>query len=398
MYSRNRSCFRHWPFVLPVLSLLLLGGCAEESLDEAVDVARPVKTVVVPAPAEGGERKFPARIEAAQKAELSFRVPGKVQQLDVKQGDQVSAGQVLAKLDATDFEITVADRQAVFDKARKDYLRGKGLVDDGHISRTDFDRMESEFKSAGAALRQAKQDLAYTELRAPFDGRLAKRHIERFEEVQAKQPVFSVRGTKTLEFIIDVPEDLIKPIDLDADVPVYAAFGAGLEERFPLNFKEVATRADPDTQTFETRFTMPAPEGLTLLPGMTATVIADMRQFVDDDQAFFLPATAIAADSALAPFVWVVDQEAGTVRKQPVKLGRLLGTEIAVTGDITPGQHVVTAGTGYLQEGMRVRTVAQSEQAKPRADDVQLMLDPKSPLAKPARNTAASGDTPGADQ
>jgi multidrug efflux pump subunit AcrA (membrane-fusion protein) len=92
--------------------LSLLAGCAEEVPEEQVEVARPVKTLVVAAPETGGERKFPARIEAVRKAELSFRVPGKVQELDVKEGDEVSEGQVLAKLDTTDFEIVLADRQA----------------------------------------------------------------------------------------------------------------------------------------------------------------------------------------------------------------------------------------------------------------------------------------------
>jgi RND family efflux transporter MFP subunit len=270
--------------VLPVFSLFLLGGCAEEPPDKAVDVARPIKTLVALAPTAVGGRKFPARIDAAQKAELSFRVPGKVQQLDVKLGDPVRAGQVLAKLDTTDFEIIVADRQVVFNKTRKDYLSGKVLVNKGHISRTDFDRMVSEFKSAGAALRQAKQDLVYTELKAPFDGLLAKRHIERFEEVQTKQPIFSVRATKTLEFIFDVPEDLLKLLNLDADPPVYATFGSKPGERFPLIFKDMAARADPDTQTFEARYTMPARQGVTLLPGITATVIADFRQFADNER------------------------------------------------------------------------------------------------------------------
>lgn len=174
MARYSSSFFAERSVLFPVLSLLsLLAGCAEEASEEEVDVARPVKTLVVEAPEAGGERKFPARIDAVRKAELSFRVPGKVQELNVKEGVRITEGQVLAQLDTTDFKITLADRQATYDRTLKDYNRAKELVKNGFLSRTDFDKKESEFKSAEAALRQAKQDLAYTELKAPFDGLLA---------------------------------------------------------------------------------------------------------------------------------------------------------------------------------------------------------------------------------
>lgn len=383
MHAHDQVCLLRWRMLLPVVALLVLSsGCAEQAEEEEVDVVRPVKTLVIAAPEAGGERKFPARIDAVRKAELSFRVSGKVEELNVKEGDPVTEGQVLAKLDTTDFEIALADRQATYDNARKDYERAKELVEKGFLSRTDFDKKESEFRSAEAALRQAKQDLAYTELKAPFDGLLAKRHIERFEQVQVKQQAFSLRGTEELEFVFDVPEGIMKPLEVEeVEIPVYATFDVKPGERFPLAFREAATRADPKTQTFEVRYTMRTPRDFTLLPGMTATVTADLRGVFDDEQLFFLPVTAIAADSKLAPFVWVVDEASGEVAMQPVELGRMVGNEIAVTAELEPGQHVVTAGTGYLAEGMAVRTVDQPEQARPRPDDLPLMLEPDSPAA-----------------
>ena len=222
MARRSQYPCPHWSILFPLASFLFLAGCAEEAPEEQVDVARPVKTLVVATPETSGERKFPARIEAVRKAELSFRVPGKVQELNVKEGDEISESQVLAKLDTTDFEIVLADRQASYDRNLKDYNRAKEFIKGGFLSRTDFDKKESEFKSARAALRQAKQDLAYTELKAPFDGLLARRYIERFEQIQAKQPVFSLRGTDQLEFIFDVPESIVKMLQLETEVPVYS--------------------------------------------------------------------------------------------------------------------------------------------------------------------------------
>ena len=204
---------RHPAILLSMLpTLLLLAGCGEEPAPEVRDVTRPVKTLLIEAPESGGVRNFPARIDAGHKAELAFRVQGKVQEVLVKEGERVAEGQELAKLDPKDFQIVVNDRQATFDNAKKNFNRAKGLIEKGHISKMDYDRLEAEFKNARAALESARQDLEYTNLNAPFAGTIAKRHIERFEEVQAKQTVLSLQHVQQLEVKFDVPESIIRGI------------------------------------------------------------------------------------------------------------------------------------------------------------------------------------------
>ncbi len=199
-------------------------------------------------------RSFPARIEAARRAELGFRVSGTVKELLFKEGDNVPEGATIARLDPTDFRIVLADRQAVFDNAQRNFRRANDLIGAGNISKLDFDRMEANFKSADAALKQARQDLAYTELKAPFAGRLAKRYVERFEEVMAKMSVVSLQQSDALDVKIDVPEALVRTIRAErAEVPdaaqpqteAWAEFEGMPEQRFALTVKEVSTRADP---------------------------------------------------------------------------------------------------------------------------------------------------------
>ena len=84
--------------------------------------------------------------DSLNKAELSFRVPGTIQELPVKEGDRVEEGQLLAALDPTDFEIAVKDAQASFDRADSDYKRAQELVKKDFISRSDFDAKEAQYK------------------------------------------------------------------------------------------------------------------------------------------------------------------------------------------------------------------------------------------------------------
>ncbi len=379
-----------------LLSLLpaaiLLFGCEKPEEPAGEPPIRPVKTMVVSAGKAGGVRQFPARIDSLNKADLAFRVPGKVQEILVTEGEEVDKGQLLARLDDTDYRIVLHDRQATFDKAQKDFQRAKKLIKEGYISRTDYDKLEAAFKSAKAALEAARQDLAYTRLQAPFAGTVAKRYVEQFEEVQPNQPVLALSDTSLLKVIFDVPENIIQTIrrsNKSDRVEVWASFDTLPDKRFPLQFLEVSTRADPQTQTFKVTFTMPRPEQLNVLPGMTANVTVDLTEVQRITQGQMLPLTAVTADAALEPIVWVVDDD-DTVHAKKVKLGEMRGARIEVLEGVKDGMRVVTAGTAYLAEGMKVRLMPEKEQAEPRLDDLKQILLTRCP--PPPREAGCTGE------
>lgn len=378
MYSMvSAGCPSRLALPTILLPIMLSAGCSKGEAPQAADTARLVKTTVVEAPETAGVRRFPARIDALYKAELAFRVPGTVQDLPIKEGERVVEGQLLAALDPTDYQILAKDARATFDRAKNDFERAQELIEDDFISRSDFDAKEGEFKNAQAALDRAEQNLAYTRLTASFDGVVAARYVERFEEVQAKEPVLALHDNKLLEVKVDIPENLILGLRRTGGegkarhdrVPVTASFDSRPGRVFDLTLREIATRADPKTQTFETTFTMAAPADFLVFPGMTATVTADLSKAALTDPVVSIPATAVTADEALEPFVWVVDEEEMRVRRNPVEVGRLSGWSIEVTGGLAPGTRVVTAGVGYLAEGMEVRLLPEREEAEPRSSE-----------------------------
>ena len=359
-----------------ILFLFCLAGCGEPPTEATRTDARPVKSVVISSPQGSGIRNFPGRVDSANKADLGFRVSGTVAELVVSEGELVSRNQRLAQLNQADFQIALRDREATWDRANKDYDRAKELVDEGAISRRDFDTVEANFKTADAALAQAKQNLEYTILRAPFDGSIAERHIERFEEVQVGQNVLSMIDMNSLLVKFDIPENIILRLpkvdsreERGANVSVWASFEAAPNRRFELTFKEVATRADAQTQTFEVTFALPAPQEFTVLPGMTAGVIVDLSRAIDEQVVYYVPIVAVTGDNELTPRVWTIDEDTMTVHERPVSLGRMVGSSIEITEGLEPGLRVVTGGAGYLAEGMPVTLMKQSEQAEPRASD-----------------------------
>ena len=374
----------HCRLLTCVFACLALAGCGPDSdVSPAEPSARPVRTIVVSEMTGSELRRFPGRVEATQQAELAFRVAGQLREIPVREGDRVEAGEVLARLDPTDFETALADRQATFDNARRNFSRASDLVASGSISRLDYDRMEAQFKSAEAALEQARNNLAYTALRAPFAGRIAQRLVENFEEVQARQPVFYLQGDRQLDVIIDLPETIIRQVRRSdavegeedardsraAKVRAWASFSDHPELELPLEIRELATRADPATQTYRVTFSMAPPEAFTVLPGMSAEVAVDFSPILASGGVFWLPAQAVHANADLEPRVWVYDADSGTVSAQPVETGRLADDRIEVLSGLSGGEEIVAVGAAYLSEGMRVRPLPQLEQAVPRAGE-----------------------------
>ncbi len=367
--------------IVSVLLSSLLAACGDSDPEPPPAPTRPVKTFVVAGGSEEAVRTFPGRIDATQRAELAFRVAGQLQDILVKEGDLVQEGEVIARLDPTDYQLVYDDRKATFDNARANFERGKGLIADGNISRMDFDRMEAEFRTASANLSQAEKNLEYTVLTSPFAGRIARRWVENFEDVQAKQTVFTLQNINELDVIIDLPESVVRMVRrgvsdsvqdadrVESQAKAYARFEGRPDARFRLKAKEIATKADPQTQTFRATWTMDAPTEFTVLPGMTTSVEIDMSALVDTDSVRRVPVRAVQADSKLDARVWVLDPDTMTVSSQDVTIGRMAGRSIEVTDGLDGGEEIVAVGAPYLAEGMKVTRMAQSEQAVPREDD-----------------------------
>jgi RND family efflux transporter MFP subunit len=370
-----------FPYILaaaPLFGILLAGCGAGEPVDQP-PASRPVKLFTVEGIGNAATRNFPGSIRASKRADLSFRVPGVLAQMLVKEGQTVKQGELLAALDPTDYKITLEDRQATFDNAERNFTRAKDLIKTGAISKLDYDRMEANFKTSRAALSQARQDVEYTELKAPFDGSIGIREVENFEEVMAKQTIFRFQDDSQLDILIDLSESLVRSlqvIDPEVGEPEdtatrnsivsYARFEGRDNTRFPLRIKEVATKADPQTQTFRVTLTMPAPTQFRVLSGMTVTVEIDFSAVMSADESKWLPIGAVQADSGLDARVWILDKASMTVSSLPVTIGRMSGRRIEVKTGLSGGEEVVSVGAAYLSEGMRVTRMKQTEQAVPR--------------------------------
>jgi multidrug efflux pump subunit AcrA (membrane-fusion protein) len=122
---------------------------------------------------------------------------------------------------------------------------------------------------------------------------------------------------------------------------------------------ELAAQADPRTQTYQATLIMPQPEGVNILPGMTALVSARVDAELDDAPVV-VPAVAVAGDDSGSAHVWVLDQDAMTVHKRDVTTGNLVGTDrIRIVNGLGDGEMIAVSAVSRLREGMAVRKLGE---------------------------------------
>lgn len=354
----------HPVFVLSIL--LLITACDEKQKIQTEAPLRPVRTIVASANDGITGRDFPGVVLAENKADLSFRVSGKLKGLYIKEGDQVTKGQVIARLDQTDFKIELEDKKANYEKAKANFTRSAKLLEPGHISKREFDEIKATYSTADAHLKAARQNLIYTELKAPFDGSITNTYVDNFEEVTAKNKIATLQDLKSMEVEIDVPESLMIHIRRGENQrQIHATFDAIKDKKFPLTFREISAQADATTHAYKIRLSLPPIENYTILPGMTATVVADSVDGSGDKNEIIVPSHAVLEDSK-GRFVYIAEPESassmtGVIHRRNVTTSRLTNAGLMITSGLNQDDLVVIAGMSKMQEGLRVRLMINPE-------------------------------------
>ena len=197
-----------WIRIGAMLLVVFFGvyGCGKEEEAPPREIIQAVKIMKVQAGQDQFSTSFPGKVRAAKRSELSFKVSGPLHELPIDEGQLVKKGDVVARILPRDFQVALNEAKAHEVEAEKQYRRYKDLYAKKQVSKADFDRYKAARDVARAQKEDAENALDDTNLRAPFDGVIAKRYVENFEKVQAKQPIAFLQLIDQLEILIDVPE------------------------------------------------------------------------------------------------------------------------------------------------------------------------------------------------
>ncbi|NOV32271.1 efflux RND transporter periplasmic adaptor subunit [Methylomonas sp. ZR1] len=355
-------------------------GCSGQD-KPTQSVVRPVKVFRIEQNVVAGARSFAGEVRARFETPLSFRVAGKLLERKVDVGDPVRKGQLLAILDGNDYRLAVqglkaqlASAQADSTFLRDDLVRYRELLAQQVISPPEFERHETAYNTArertaalAAQLAQALNQLSYTELHADRDGVVTALAVEAGQVLAAGQAVVTLAQLDEKEIHFDVPEHRLAEIQRQQEVNV--SLWADEDRLLKARIREIASAADPASRTYRVKASLL--EGLDAVQlGMTATV----HIAANTASGIAIPLSAVYTPQNQPDhrLVWVVDEQAATVKSVPVRLGETQrGERIAVEG-VSAGQLLVSAGVQRLAEGQAVRLPEENASAKHAAKEEQL--------------------------
>lgn len=369
----------------------LLAGCSKP--EPAQEPIRSVKTMTVGTQSGEFEAEYAGEVRARHESRLGFRVGGKLLERPVDVGQRVRAGQLLARLDATDYQLAAQAAQAQVqavqtqrDLAAADLRRYSDLKAQGFVSGAELERRETVLKAAQASLEQAKaqgsaqaNQKAYTTLVADKSGVVLSVEAEAAQVVAAGQVVVRLAVDGPREVVVSVPEQRLASLRVGQAAHVRLWTGG---PTLPAVVREVAAAADPVSRTYALRLALKNPADVPAL-GATAYVTLE-RAPLAAPALIKLPTTALFQQGQ-GSAVWLYDAANNTVRIRPVVVATADGNQAVIASGLTGGEQVVVAGVHVLTEGQTV-TLYQ-EKNKP---NVQLSHDSKQMSAIYVEGSAAA--------
>ncbi len=348
MHLRLKSLVAGWcvPF-LPVL----LAACSAAAPPPPVEPTLIPVAVATVVPARGDASLLvTGTVRLKRETALGFNAAGRIAAINVREGDSVASGQVLARLDPTSLSAAAASARAEADRARADYRRLSGLFAKGWVTAPRVETARATAAAAEARLQQAGFDVGLATIRAPSAGVILRRPAEPGQITSPGQTIL-ILGEAATGYVLQLPLSDADLGRISRGQPAEVTIPALGSQAFAASVSEVGARGDAGTGTFRVELALPA------LPDLRSGLIGSARLRLAPTAmsgGMAVPATAVFGARADEGFVYVLDTATSVVRLRPVGVGLVGDSAVTITLGLRAGEQVVTSGAERLRDGMKV--------------------------------------------
>ena len=327
---------RKW-LVIPALGLIAAAGAAYWWYAGPLTV-----TVVTPTRGPAIEAIYATgTVEPSVMLPLAPRVAGRIVALLADEGQSVRRGEVLARLDTSDLDHTVAELAARARYARSDFERVQALIQRGVAAAADLDRTRADLEAATAVLGRAQAQRDFMLLTSPAAGEVIRRDGEVGQYIPSGQPVFFLACCAPLRVTADVDEEDIPRVYAGQKVVLRADALPG--KSFDGEVSEVTPKGDPVARSYRVRIRLATPMAFRV--GMTV----DANLIVTERPAALLVPTSALANGAL----WIIDR--GRLHRQPVTTGIAGPARTEILAGLAADARIVDSPAEGLREGRAAR-------------------------------------------
>jgi RND family efflux transporter MFP subunit len=283
-------------------------------------------------------------LEAENDVDLVARTAGPIVELSVEEGMLVERGQLLARIDAGEVRARLRIDEVALAEAELILSRAQAQFESEILSRELFDQAASRRDAALAAVEEARVQLGYTEIVAPFGGLIVERFIKFAEHVQNGTPLFRISDFDPLQCPIQVPEKDLGRLALQQ--PAYLTVEAFPEERFQASVLRISPVVDSTTGTV--KVTLEVEARGRLRPGMFASVFLETDR---RENVVVIPKSALVLES-IGDTVYV--KVGDVAERREVRLGYDDADHVEVVEGLEVGDQVIVLGQDSVSSGTPV--------------------------------------------
>ena len=330
-----------------VLFALLLTGVScskkESNLSEPSQTIK-VKSEVVKKVMVSNPKSYAATVEPEQIANIGFSVPGTVNGVFVKEGQQVQAGQQLARLDDQEFSNAYQIAAASYDQVLDLYNRFNKLYEKGSLPERDYLDIKTKLAQAKASKNISSKQLGDASLKASFHGVITMKSVEKGMVVAPGQPMFTLANLDQVFAKINVPESEITQFKKGQSATLYIP---SLQKEFQGSIDLVNPQADPLSRTYMVKVRVKNADH-EILGGM----LGDIGLSDTQSEEIIIPSTAIHKGENGVTSVFILDGSSTGVVKKRVKVSNVRGAnDLVIQSGLEVGERIVISSSARLYEG-----------------------------------------------
>lgn len=335
-----------------LLTLLILpfalsscGGGHEDSGKKTLETLEPVTIRTTQAQAETVPlcSESTGTVRSKNRASIAPKVTGEISSITVVPGQAVTKDELLVKISALEISSKLQSAQAMLDKARRDLKREEDLLASNASTPEMVNDLKDQFRIAQATAREAETFLSYTEVRAPFDGVITRKHANEGDLSLPGQPLLEIEDLSTLRVEADVPENV--GLRLKIGMPIEIGV-SGNDALISGIVEEMAPSADPMSRTFPVKISLPKDNGL------KSGQFAKVRVPIKDVNTVLVDPEAVSKWGQIER-VFVVNNQ--HLQMRIVKTGSSFGDKIEILSGLTGNETLAICVDQPLQDGAPVR-------------------------------------------
>jgi RND family efflux transporter MFP subunit len=383
--------------ILIFFSLIITASCSKKE-EKSEEIIRPIKFGKIVKSAGDDSYTFSGTAQANNETNLSFRVSGTLRTVQVKLGDRVKKGQIIATIDPSDYNISLdqaiakekgaeaglisaetqiksAESQLIASKSN--YQRIENLYENNSVPLSEYEQAKANFEAASSQYEatkaqyeasstevtasekqkeSARNQVNYTRLEAPFDGVISEVNVEENETVASGNPVAIISTEAEPQVNLGVPEVFINKIFKGQEVKIQFSVLSGKSFNGIVDEVSFAAGSSP-TYPVNVRIIKPSDE---IRPGMAANVTFDFSSKKSKSVERLIAPVKAVGEGNDGNFVFVLEANNDGIyiaKKRNIKIGDLLSTGFEITDGLEEGELVATAGLKSLLDGMKIKLI-----------------------------------------